>query len=161
MATQSVSRERVRPSGLSDRTLALLLVLPTAVLLLAFSVYPFLQAAWDSFFRIQLATRAGEFVGWENYRRLVEEESVRDAFRRSLIWTIANVVVQAGLGLVIALVLNAKLRGQDLARGLVLFPYMVPAVVIAAVFRFSLNDLTGIVSTASVGFTASLRSLTS
>ena len=146
MATQPISRERVRPSGLSDRTLALLLVLPTAVLLLAFSVYPFLQAAWDSFFRIPLATRAGEFVGWENYRRLVEEESVRDAFRRSLIWTIANVVVQAGLGLLIALVLNAKLRGQDLARGLVLFPYMVPAVVIAAVFRFSLNDLTGIVN---------------
>lgn len=143
MATR-VGGERARGSGVSDRQLALLLVLPTAVLLLLFSVYPVIQAAWDSFYRIPLATRAEEFVGLDNYRRLWDEESVRDAFRRSLIWTVANVVVQSVLGLVIALVLNAKLRGQDVGRGLVLFPYMVPAIVVATIFRFTFNDLTGI-----------------
>ena len=52
--------------------------------------------------------------------------------------------MQAGLGLLIALVLNLRLRGRDLARGLVLFHYMVPAIVIATVFRFTFNDITGI-----------------
>ncbi|MGH2532449.1 MAG: carbohydrate ABC transporter permease [Thermomicrobiales bacterium] len=129
---------------MSDKQLALLLVLPTAILLLLFSVYPVIQAAWDSFYRIPLATRAEEFVGFDNYRRIWQEESIRNAFYRTLIWTVTNVVVQTVLGLVIALVLNAKLRGQDAARGLVLFPYMVPAIVVATIFRFTFNDLTGI-----------------
>ncbi len=136
--------ERARPSGVSDRTLALLLVLPAAVLLLAFSVYPFFQAAWDSLYRIPIATRVGTFTGLDNYAGLVRDERIRAAFGRSLVWTVSNVVVQAGLGLGIALVLNLKLRGRAVARGLVLFPYMVPAVVIAAVFRFTFNDITGI-----------------
>lgn len=136
--------ERVTTTGVSDRTLALLLVLPAAVLLFVFSVYPFVQAAWDSLYRIPLATRIGTFVGFENYRRLIEEESIRAAFGRTLIWTVGNIVIQAGAGLIIALVLDLKLRGRDLARGLVLFPYMVPAVVVATVFRFTFNDITGI-----------------
>ncbi len=143
MATRATT-ERVGGSGLSDKQLALLLVLPTAILLLLFSVYPVIQAAWDSFYRIPLATRAEEFVGFDNYRRIWQEESIRNAFYRTLIWTVTNVVVQTVLGLVIALVLNAKLRGQDAARGLVLFPYMVPAIVVATIFRFTFNDLTGI-----------------
>ena len=136
--------ERVSSAGLSDRTLALLFVLPSAVLLLTFSVYPFLQAAWDSFYSIPVVTRIEEFVGFDNYARVFQEESIRAAAVRSLIWTVANVVVQVALGLAIALVLNVRLRGRDLARGLVLFPYMVPAIVIATIFRFTFNDITGI-----------------
>jgi len=130
--------------GVSDRTLALLLVLPTAVLLLAFSVYPFLQAARDSLYTIPVATREATWTGLDNYRELFRQESIRAAFGRTLIWTVSNVVVQTALGLAIALLLNARLRGQSIARGLVIFPYMVPAVVVAAVFRFTMNDITGI-----------------
>jgi len=130
--------------GLSDRSLALLFVLPSAVLLLTFSVFPFLQAAWDSLYRIPVVTRVEAFVGLDNYGRILQEESIRAAAARSLIWTITNVSVQAGLGLLIALVLNVRLRGRDLARGLILFPYMVPAIVIATIFRFTFNDITGI-----------------
>lgn len=143
MATRTTAR-RASPTGLSDRNLALLFVLPSAVLLLVFSVYPFLQAVWDSLFRIPVVTRVALFVGLDNYARLFQEESVRAAAIRSLIWTVTNVVVQATLGLLIALVLNLRLRGRDLARGLVLFPYMVPAIVVATIFRFTFNDITGI-----------------
>jgi len=130
--------------GLSDRSLALLLVVPTAILLILFSVYPFLQAAIDSFYRIPFGGGRGEFVGWDNYAYVFQDERVRDAFFRSIWWTVANVAIQAGLGLLIALVLNQKLRGQGLSRGLVLFPYMVPAVSVALVFRYTANDITGI-----------------
>lgn len=130
--------------GIQDRTLALLFVLPTAVLLLVFSVYPFLQAARDSLYHIPTATRIGTYTGLNNYWRVVIQEGIRSAFVRSLIWVVSNVVIQATLGLLIALLLNAGLRGQTLARGLVVFPYMVPAVVVASVFRFTMNDVTGV-----------------
>jgi multiple sugar transport system permease protein len=138
--------ERPRTTGLSDRTLALLFVLPSAILLVAFSVYPVLQAGRDSFYRIPVVTRVESFVGFANYAQLLQEESIRAAALRSLYWTVVNVVVQATLGLLIALALDWRVRGRDLARGLVLFPYMVPAIVIATIFRFTFNDITGIVN---------------
>lgn len=144
VTTGARAAEQPMGGGVSDRTLALLLVVPAAVLLLVFSVYPFAQAVLDSFYRVPIATRIGTFVGLENYQRIFQDEAIRDAFVRSIIWTVANVVIQATLGLVIALVLNQKLRGRDLARGLVLFPYMVPAIVVALVFRYTFNDITGI-----------------
>ena len=137
--------ERLPEGGLSDRSLAMLLVIPAGILLLLFSVYPFIQAAIDSFFTIPLSG-AGTFVGWDNYQNVFQDDRIRDAFFRSIWWTVVNIIVQAGLGLAIALVLNQKLRGRDVARGLVLFPYMVPAVSVALLFRYSFNDITGIVT---------------
>lgn len=143
-ATRARESERLPQGGISDRTLALLLVVPAAVLLLVFSVYPFIQAAIDSFYTIPLAGAAGTFTGWDNYRYVFEDDRIRSAFFRSVWWTIANIVIQAGLGLLIALVLNQKLAGRGIARGLVLFPYMVPAVSVALLFRYTFNDITGI-----------------
>ncbi len=134
----------IQRRGLSDRRLALLLVLPAALLLAVFSIYLFLQAAGDSLFRIPLATRQSSFVGFANYVQVVQDPQVRQAFLRTLGWTISNIVIQTGLGLLIALLLNARLYGRTLARGLVLFPYMIPAIVVAMVFRFTCNDITGI-----------------
>lgn len=132
--------------GMTDRQLAFILVLPAAVLLLAFAVYPFAVAALDSFFKINLLTRDRTFVGVDNYLRVVSTPAIQAAFLRTVIWTVANVTIQVGVGVLIALLLNARLRGQTLIRGLVLFPYMVPAVVVALVFRFLFNDLTGLVN---------------
>src|SRR5215211_559335 len=141
----NVARARAR-SGSDDQTVAFGFALPTAVLLLALVMYPFLQAALDSMFKLNLATRTGPFVGADNYLVLARTPDVQAALWRTLEWTVANVAVQTTLGLAIALLLNAKLRGQSVARALVLFPYMVPAIVVALVFRFMFNDITGIVN---------------
>ena len=139
--------EEIKPSrGLTDRQLAFLLALPAAILLFAFAVYPFAVAAIDSFFKINLLTRDRTFVGIDNYIRVVTTPAIQAAFVRSVVWTVANVTIQTTIGVTIALLLNARMRGQTVIRGLVLFPYMVPAIVVALVFRFLFNDLTGLVN---------------
>lgn len=130
----------------SDRRLAYMFVLPSAVVLLALSVYPFFQAAFDSLFHLDLFTRTGPFVGLRNYATLMASAEVRAAVGRTIVWTIANVAVQTVLGMAIALLLNARLRGQTVARGLVIFPYMVPAIVAALIFRFMFSDTVGVVN---------------
>src|SRR5689334_9055707 len=134
------------PRGLSDRRLALLFVLPAVVLLLIFAVYPFIVAAADSFFRVDFLSGARTWVALGNYLQVVSDPEIRAAFVRSFVWTVVNVAVQATLGVAIALLLNAQLFGQTLARGLVLFPYVVPAIVTALVFEFMFNDVTGLVN---------------
>ena len=133
-------------SGLSDRQLAFLLVIPAAVLLLVFAVYPFAVAAFDSLFQIDILTRHRTFLGINNYIKVVTDPKIQAAFVRSVIWTASNVSIQLVIGIVIALLLNARLRGQTIIRGLVLFPYMVPAIVVALAFRFLFNDVTGLVN---------------
>src|ERR1051326_8198180 len=143
LATPLQRRARI---ARSDQLLAYAFVLPSAVLLLGLAVFPFFQAAFDSVFHVDLLTRSGPFVGLRNYLTLLESTEVRAALLRTIIWTIANVTVQTVLGMAIALLLNARLRGQTLARGLVLFPYMVPAIVAALIFRYMFNDTVGVVN---------------
>jgi multiple sugar transport system permease protein len=127
----------------ADHLLAYLFVLPTALLVGALAVYPFVQAFRDSFYRIDLVTRATSYVGLANYARLAVDPNVTAAFGRTLIWVVGNLAIQTVLGMGIALLLDLPLKGRTLVRGLVLFPYMVPAVVAALTFRALFNDVTG------------------
>ncbi|WP_063726675.1 carbohydrate ABC transporter permease [Streptomyces sp. RTd22] len=141
--TRTAARSAERRRGLSDRALGTLMLVPALLLLLVFAVYPFLASVFDSFFHVDFLTREHTFLGLDNYRRLWEDPAVRGAFGRSVLWVAGNMVIQAAAGVAVALLLNAGLRGQTLARGLVLFPYVVPAVVAAMVFRFAFNDTSG------------------
>lgn len=146
------SREKARQesgprrSGLTDRQLAWVMVLPAAVLIFVFAIYPFLIAVWNSFNNVDIATGAGTFNGLTNYIAILSETTVLASLGRSAVWTVCNMILQVGVGVIVALLLNANLKGQALMRGLVLFPYMVPAIVVAMIFQFMFNDVTGVIN---------------
>lgn len=131
---------------LSDKALAYLLVSPALILILIFAVYPFLVAVINSFNFVDINTGIKTPVGLENYVAIFTEPHIRDSFTRSISWTTSNMALQVFLGVAIAMLLNLNLRGQRIARVLVLIPYMVPAIVAALVFRFMFNDVTGVVN---------------
>ena len=143
MRVEISAASRIGRARRSDHLLAYAFILPTALLLGVFAVYPFLQALWDSLFRIGLLTRTSTFIGLANYVRIATEPDLVETFARTGIWVVANLAVQTVLGLGIALLLDVPLKGRTIARGLVLFPYMVPAVVAAMTFRALFNDVTG------------------
>lgn len=132
--------------SLNDRALAHLLVAPALLLVLIFAVYPFGVAVVNSFNQVDINTGALTPNGLENYVALWTDPQIRAALGRSVVWTVSNMVLQVVLGIAIAMLLNINLRGQRLARVLVLVPYMVPAIVAALVFRFMFNDVTGVVN---------------
>jgi multiple sugar transport system permease protein len=138
--------ESRRKRYLSDRGLAYILVTPALLLILVFAVYPFVIAVINSFNDVDINSGARTPVGLDNYVALFTESSIRDSFARSVSWTVSNMVLQVGLGVAVAMLLNLNLRGQRVARVLVLIPYMVPAIVAALVFRFMFNDVTGVVN---------------
>lgn len=139
-------RMRSRRSGLSDKQLAWAMVLPTVALILVFAIYPFAMAVWNSFNEVNIATGAGTFNGLQNYIAVFTDPAILASQWRTVVWTVFNMVLQVGVGVVVALLLNANLRGQTVMRGLVLFPYMVPAIVVAMIFQFMFNDVTGVIN---------------
>lgn len=138
--------EKARRTGLTDRQLAVAMVAPAAILILLFAVYPFLMAAYNSFNDVDINTGATVFNGLDNYVAIFSDPASVAAIVRSVVWTISNMILQVVLGVAVALLLNAGLRFQSAVRGLVLFPYMVPAIVVALIFRFMFNDVTGIIN---------------
>ncbi|MFI4980928.1 MAG: sugar ABC transporter permease, partial [Nevskiales bacterium] len=59
----------------------------------------------------------------------------------TLIWTVGAVSLQTVLGVGAALLLNGRLVARSAARGLVLFPYLLPTAVAVLVWRWLFNDL--------------------
>ncbi len=129
---------------LSDRPLAVLMVLPAALLIVIFAIYPMMQGLFASFFQIEAATLDLHFNGLENYRWLLSQRLFWSSLFRSIVWVTGTTVTQVVLGLGISLLLHQELKGRNMARGLVLFPYLVPAVVIALAWRFILDPTMGV-----------------
>lgn len=137
---------RLRHALSGDRTLAYLLVVPAFVLVAFFAVYPFAIALWNSISYVDLYTGQRTFVGIDNFVAVLTDPFVLAATWRSVIWTVSNMVLQVLVGVVVAMLLNINLRGQRVARTLVLIPYMVPAIVAALIFQYMFNDVTGVVN---------------
>jgi multiple sugar transport system permease protein len=124
--------------------LAVLMTLPSVLLIIIFAIYPMLQGFLASFFQIDAATLAMRFNGIENYRWLLTQPLFWGSLLRSLIWVTGTTVLQMVLGVGISLLVHQELKGRNMARGLVLFPYLIPAVVIALTWRFILDPTMGV-----------------
>ena len=127
-----------------DRILALLMVIPAASLIIAFALYPMFQGLVVSFFQVEPATLVMKFNGIDNYIWLFKQHLFWDSLGRSLIWVTGTTVFQMVLGVAISLLLHQELKGRNLARGMVLFPYLMPAIVIALTWRFILDPTLGV-----------------
>ena len=142
-----VARARPRRSGgLTDPKLAFWLVVPAGILLAVLQFYPLLHAVRDSFFTTNLLTSKQTWAGLTNFAAVFSSPDVREALVRTLVYIVACIAIQAVMGVVTALLLDADLWGRTIARGLNLLPYMIPAIVTAIAFRVTFNDLFGIVN---------------
>lgn len=130
---------------ISDNWLSFFLVAPALGLMTVYVLYPLWEVISGSFLQSFILGQPGHFVGLANFQALLANGQFLPALQLSVYYTVGNIVLQLGLGLPIALLLNMKLPGRNIARGAVLFPFIVPAVVAALIWTFVLDPNTGIV----------------
>lgn len=131
---------------MSDRTLGILMILPAAVLIVTYLALPLITAVITSLYQQDTITHARKFVGLGNFVWLAQNPLFWDSVGRSVYWTVGNAILQLIGGLAIALLLHAELRGRNIVRGIVLFPFIVPAVVAALIWNYMLNDMLGVIN---------------
>jgi multiple sugar transport system permease protein len=131
---------------LPDGWLSFLMLLPALVLMSLYVLYPLAQVIAGSFLQSYTLGQPGHFVGFSNFREILSDNTFLPSLGRSVYYTVGNIVLQLGLGLAFALLLNMNLPGRSIARGAVLFPFIVPAVVAALIWTYALDPLTGIVN---------------
>lgn len=131
---------------LSNGQFSLLLLTPALLLLALTVVYPLVRGIYLSLQRYSLVDPMGNgFVGLTNYQTLLGSEVYRNVWATTLVFVIASVVGQFGLGFVTALVLNNQdLWRPGLFRGLLLVPWIVPTVVASLLWKWIFNQQYGI-----------------
>jgi multiple sugar transport system permease protein len=129
-----------------DRALALLLLAPAAFLVIVFALLPIAQGVLVSLNRVQPATLEQTFVGFQNYETILTSSVFWESMWRTLVYVVISNVATLLLGLGISLLLHQELVGRNLARGIVLFPYLVPAIVIALTWRYMLDPTLGVIN---------------
>lgn len=130
----------------------LLMVTPALLVLVCVMLYPAYVALESSFFRIALVTRQETFVGLANYSKLLQSPEFWASFKRSLVWSAGAMSTQMVFGVAVALVLDKMVRGRNFIRGLVLFPYLVPAIVAVLIWRWIFSDTVGVANWLLVDF---------
>jgi multiple sugar transport system permease protein len=113
-----------------DRLFAALMILPTVIVVLAITAFPFFYSAWLSVNELNQFTKRWIFVGLDNYALTWQSGDLRDAFGRTLIFCVITVIGGTLLGLFIAIVLNERFRGRGVMRSLVLLPWSMSGVVV-------------------------------
>jgi len=132
----------------SDKVMGYLFLLPSAILLTILVLYPFSQVVFLGFYEKDTLMDEKTWVGLENYRAFFEYPDLANAFQNTIIWTVGSVVFEMVIGMVTALVLHQSLKFRTIARGIVLFPYLLPTIVAVLVWKFMLSSQVGIISAA-------------
>ncbi|WP_245211871.1 carbohydrate ABC transporter permease [Neoroseomonas oryzicola] len=122
-------------------------MLPLILAVGIFLVWPIAEAVRLSFVRYNpLRPDDQPFVGLDNYVFVLEDPLFWESFWQAIVWTGWSTVLQAVIGVGLALLLHQPLKGMNAFRGLLLFPYIVPTVVIALNWRWLFNSEIGIVN---------------
>ncbi|MCO5090602.1 carbohydrate ABC transporter permease [Bosea sp. (in: a-proteobacteria)] len=79
---------------------------------------------------------ARPFVGLDNYRTVLADESFRKVLVNTLLFVGFNVVAQIGIGLAVALFFAQGFPGAGFLRGLLLCSWMLPALVVGALWKW-------------------------
>ena len=131
------SRPSWRESGVAYLYLA-----PAIVLLTAFNFFPAAFAFYISLFKWGLVQE--EFVGLQNYVRLLTNEDFWASLGISVWYVILAIPAEMGLGLLIAYLLFQPLRGRGAYRTAYFLPYITSTVAAGLVWRWLYNSEYGL-----------------
>jgi len=121
------------------------MVSPTLVLLLAFLVIPAFYVGWLSF-TTSTYGRESTFVGLANYAQLFGDRIFWRAFWNTFFLVNAIVYVEVALGLGLAVLLSAPMRGKAVIIAVILAPYAITESSGIVMWRYMFEPDVGMVS---------------
>ena len=113
-----------------------------------FIVAPAMYALWLGFTdRHLLMPEATSSIGAANYLELVSSELFRTCLRNTALFAIAVVIIQTSVALMLALLIDKKLRLTSFYRSAFFSPTIMSLVVVSVLWTFLLNPSVGMINT--------------
>lgn len=122
-----------------------LLVLPGLAMLVAVVLYPLLRSIVMAFFDESLLYPGRDFVGLDNIVSVLTGDFPQLLWQ-TLIFTSGATIFPFLIGLALALALNSKIRGRAAMRGMFLFPWLLPSVVVSFLWSWIFDANYGVLN---------------
>lgn len=120
-------------------------VVPALIVVLAVIIFPWVFTIWMSANEWTLGQER-RFVGWANYARLWGDPRFWDSLVNTLSYTVLSVIAPLLLGVLSALVFDAKFPLRGFLRGIFVLPMMATPVAIALVWTMMFHPQLGVLN---------------
>jgi ABC-type sugar transport system permease subunit len=121
---------RRRGAGWGLRAEIALLVGPAVIVFLAFVIFPVVMASYYGFFRWAGYGTPTDFVGLQNYAVILTDPAFLAALGHNAFIVVMSIVIQGPVAILLALLLNRRMKGQSLIRVLIFVPWVISEVVV-------------------------------
>lgn len=122
---------------------------PALLLLIVFLLIPFLMAFGLAFTNQRLVPNPNlptQFVGLRNFARLLHDDTFHRALLNNFIFALVVVPVQTGFALLLALLINQRLKAINAFRTIYFSPVVTTMVVVAIIWTFLYNPGRGFIN---------------
>ncbi len=120
----------------AQRLNPVLFLLPALTIYIVFALYPTYSVVEYSFTDWDGISPERNFVGLANYERLFTDKIFWEAFRNTFVWSGVIIVLNVGLGLVIAAMLARVWKARLLIQTCIILPVVISPMAVATIWRW-------------------------
>lgn len=121
-------------------------ILPTVIGLIILNIIPIFQTIYQSFFKTGDFGRGNIFVGVENYVKVFGDSEVWQSLINTFKYAIVEVPFSIAIALVLAVLLNRKMKGRSAYRTIIFLPMVAAPAAVAMVWRWLFNSDFGLLN---------------
>jgi len=118
----------------SQKSYPLYFGLPAIAVFATLFLVPTITSFYYSLTNWNIHARTTEFIGLENFRRLFADKKLVAAIWHTLVYAGSVTVLRNTFGLIIAMMLNMKIRGRNVLRTVIFLPFVIAPIVIGYLF---------------------------
>lgn len=127
------------PQRTQERLVIFLFLLPALTLFLVFVVFPIFQSLYYSFFTWNGLGPAVDFVGLENFKKILDDKVFLKALTNGVLIIIFSLAFQLPFSLFLAVLVGRNLPGRVFFRTIFFMPYVLSEVITALMWLFLYN----------------------
>ena len=121
-------------------------IIPTMLGLIILNIIPIFQTIYKSFFKTGDFGMGNIFVGLENYQTMFADSQVWQALINTIKYAIVEVPFSIAISLVLAVLLNRKMKGRSVYRTIFFLPMVAAPAAVAMVWRWLFNADFGLIN---------------
>lgn len=123
------------------------LLFPGVLLYLVFFIIPALMGVGLSFTNVSNFNISEiHFMGWMNYHNILSDTYLSIAIKNSIIFALVTTLLKVTLGMVLAILLNQKLKTKNYLRTIYFLPAVLSSVAVGVFFTSAMHPTTGIIN---------------
>ncbi len=121
-------------------------ILPTMIGLIVLNIYPMINTVIQSFYKTGDFGKGNVFVGLKNYEKVLGDSEVWQALWNTIKYAIVEVPISVVIALLLAVLLNKKIKGREAFRTIFFLPMVVAPAAIAMVWKWLYNSNFGLIN---------------